>query len=107
MKQHYHLRTVIVKLIVGSLFFFMRSCEYSTTSKGDHKLTHILWKGDIKLYIKRCKLTHIRGCIHLEDKVSATFWTQEIGFKNATVTQWWTGKHLWLVQIWVDIITRP
>ena len=37
--------------------------------------------------------------------MSPTFQTDKNSFKNATVTQWYTGKHICLVRIWADIIT--
>ena len=61
-------------------------------------------KGDIKLYSKQCDLLHSSVYIHLSDKVSLTFRTQNNGVKNSTLTQWWTGKNLCPVQIWADII---
>ena len=42
-----HLNTFIFQLTVGAFFFGMRSCDYSTTPKGDDKRTRILQKGDI------------------------------------------------------------
>ena len=84
----------------------MQSCEYSTTPKWENKKTHILWKGDIRFYRKRRDLPHISGCLHLADKVSLKLRTQKNGAKNAIVTQWRTGKHLFPVQFWVDIATR-
>ena len=58
------------------------------------------------MYRKRHEIIHISGCIHLVDKVSLEFRTQKNGSKNATVTQWKTGKHLDPVQVLDDIITR-
>ena len=84
----------------------MRSCKYSTTPKGDHNQTCILWKGGIKFYRKRRKLPHSRGRLHLADKVSLAFRTHKIGVKNATVNQWRTVKRLCPVQFWADIVTK-
>ena len=80
-KIHYHLSTAIGQLIAGTLFFGMRSYEYSTTPKGDNKQTSILWKGGIKLYRKVCELMNSRFhmqmpykvYIHLANKASPTF----------------------------------
>ena len=105
-KKYSHLITAIMKLVAGYFFFVMRSCDYSATPKGGHKQTRILWKGDIKFYRKRHELPHSSGCLHLGVKVSPTFRTQINGVENATVTQWWTGKHLCLVQVFSDIVTR-
>ena len=66
----------------------------------------ILRKGNIKLYRKRRKLLYIIRRLHLAEKMSPTFRMQKNGVKNATVTQWRTGKHLFPVQFWVDIATR-
>ena len=38
-------------------------------------------------------------------KISPTFMTYNNGVKNATVTQWWTDKHLFPVQIWDGIVS--
>ena len=105
-EQYSHLITAIGQLITGAFFWGKRPCEYSTTPKGDHKRTHILRKRETKFYRKRRKIPHIRGCIQLADKVFPTLWTQKNGVKNATVTQWRTGKHLCPVQVWADIVTR-
>ena len=58
------------------------------------------------LYRKQRKLLHGIDCIHLVYKVSPTFRTQKNGVKNATVTHWRMGKHLFRVQVWADIFTR-
>ena len=87
------------------IFFGMLSCEYSATPKGENKLTRILRKGYIRFYRKRHELLKSRGCIHLLDKVSLAFRNQKNGVKNATLNQWQTGKHLWPVQVWPNIIT--
>ena len=38
--------------------------------------------------------------------MSPPFMTQKNGVKNATVTQWRTGKYFFPVQVWVDIVIR-
>ena len=60
----------------------MRSCEYSTTPKGEDKRKRILQKGDIRFYRKRRELFHDSGILHLADKVSPNIphtekWGQE------------------------------
>ena len=105
-KQHSHLSTAIVQLISGAFFLCIQSCEYSKTPMRGNKRTRILWKGGIMLYRKQRKLLHGIDCIHLVYKVSPTFRTQKNGVKNATVTQWRTGKHIFMVWFWADIITR-
>ena len=95
-----HLNTAIGELIAGAFFFGMRSCKYSTTPKGEDKHTRILQKGDIHFYRKRREFPHNSGILHLSDKVSLTFRTQKKGFKNATVTQWWTTTTICPVRIW-------
>ena len=82
-----HLNTSIGELIAGAFFFAVRSCKYSSTPKGEDKLTLILQKGDISFYRKRIELSHDSGILHLSNKVSPTFRTQKNGVKNATVTQ--------------------
>ena len=83
----------------------MKSCEYSETPKGYNKQTRILRKRYISFHRKQYKLLHSSVCIYLVDKVSPTFFTQNNGVKNVTMTQWGDFKHLFLVQIWVYIIT--
>ena len=82
-----YLRTSIGKIIAGAFLFSMRSFNYCTNPKGDNKQTRILWKGGIKFYSKQRKLRHIRGHIHLVDKVSPTLNTHKNGVKNLPVTQ--------------------
>ena len=74
--------------------------QFGTTRK------HILQKGDIHFYRKRRELSHNSEILHLADKVSPTFRTQENGVKNATVTQWWTTTTLCPVRIWEEIIIQ-
>ena len=99
-----HLNTAIGQLIVGAFLFGMRSCNYSTTPKGEDKNTRILQKGDINFYRKCRGLYHDSGILHLSDKASPTFFTQKNGVKNATVTQWRTATTLCPVRIWAEII---
>ena len=89
--------TDIGQIITGAFFFGMRSCYYSTIPKGEAKLTHILRKGDIIFYRKYHKLTHNSGFIHLAEKVSPTFRTQNNRVNISTVTQWQIGKRLCIV----------
>ena len=96
-KQHSRLISSIFQLIAGTLFFNMWSCVYLTTPKGEEKKGVVLWNVNIRFYRKIFKLIHNSGQIHLVDKISPTFRTQKNGIKNATVTQWWTGKQLCLV----------
>ena len=82
------------------------TCEYSTTTKGEDKHTHILQKGDIRFYRKCRELYHNSGILHLADKVSSAFRTQKNRVKNATVTQWQTTTALCPVRIWAEIIIQ-
>ena len=56
-----HLNTAIGQLIEGAFFFGMRSCEYSTSPKGEDKCTCILHKVEIRFYRKRRELSHNSG----------------------------------------------
>ena len=56
MQTNTHLNTAIGQLIAGKYFFGMRSCNYSTTTNGEDKLTCIIQKGDIHFYRKRRKI---------------------------------------------------
>ena len=101
-----HLNTDIAQLISDVFFFGIQSCEYSTTTKGENKRTHILHKGDIQFLRKCHELPHDSGILHLADKVSPTFRTHKNGVKNATVTQYRTSTSLCQVRIWAEIIIR-
>ena len=83
----------------------MGSDKSSTTLKGERKKTCILRKRDIKFYRKRRELPHSSGRLHLAENLSLTFRTQKNGVKNTTLNQWWTGKHICSVKVWVDIVT--
>ena len=100
------LNTAIGQLIAGAFFFGIRSCEYSTTPKGENKRTRILQKGGIHSYRKCRKISHDSGILHLSDKVSLIFLTHKKGVKNATVTQWRTTTTLCLVGIWAEIVIQ-
>ena len=106
MKKISQLSTSIGQLIAGDFFFGMKSCEYYTTPNGDNKQINILRKGEIRFYRKQRELMHSSGCIHLEEKESLKFRTQNNGVTNTTLTQWRTGKHLCQVKLWSDIIIR-
>ena len=82
-------------LLCGALFFAMRSCEYTTTNKGDGKRrTRTLRCQDVKFFtignegaileIKRSSPLHL---LHSADCVSITFCTQKNGEKMETITQ--------------------
>ena len=105
-KHHSHLSTSIGKLLLGAFLFGMWSCEYPTTPKGENKQTRILQKGYVRFYRKRRNMPQRNGGIHMVEKLSLTFLTQKNCVNDATVSQWSTGKHLYLVKIWSDTITR-
>ena len=103
-KKHSHMSMSISQLISGAIFLGMRSCKYLSNPKGEAKQTRILRKGDIRFYIKRCKLAHNSGCIYIEGKFSPTFGAYKNGVKNATLSQWRTVEFLCPLQIWAGII---
>ena len=105
-KHHYHLITSIGQIITGDLLFGMISCEYYTTPKGENKKTCILRKGGIKFYREWHKIIHSSSRIHFSDKALLTYRKQKNGVKNKTATQCQTGKQLFSVRIWANIITR-
>ena len=92
-REYSHLSTTIRNLTAGPFFFGIRSCKYYTTPKGCHKQTRVLRKGFIKFYRKRGEVPHSIGRLHLADKVSPTFRTQNI------VTQWRRRKNICPVQV--------
>ena len=99
-----HLNTAIGPLIADTFFFGMRSYKYSTTPKGEDKLTRILQKEAMRFYRKRRKIPHDSGILHLADNISPTLRTQKKVSKNATVTQWRTVITFCPVCIWSEII---
>ena len=105
-KQNPHLITATIHITVGGLSFSTRSWKYSTTIKWEANLTHILRKLDIKYYRKHHDIAHRSCLVHLAEKVSPTFQTHNNYIKTATVTKWETVKHLCILWIWADIISR-
>ena len=67
--------------------------------KGVQTHTHPSERG-YTFYRKRRELSHDSGILHLANKVSMIFRTQENGINNATVTQWRTSTTLCPVCIW-------
>lgn len=100
--------TAISQLIIGALFFAMRSCEYSTV-KGTRK-TKRLTLGDIRFYklIKgyNQEIKHSSPEIANADVVSITFIKQKNGEKESTITQHQSNNKLCPVKAWAAIIAR-
>ena len=100
--------TAITQLVIGALFFAMRSCEYSTV-KGERK-TKRLNVGNIRFYKLinglNQEISHFSPEIVNADVVSITFVFQKNGEKEATITQHQSNNKLCPVAAWAAIITR-
>ena len=82
------------KLLIGALFFAMRSCEYSKTDNSESKKTKMLCLRNIKFYNKTSngyleEVPHSSDLAILQSSscVSITFENQKNGEKDATITQ--------------------
>jgi hypothetical protein len=109
------LNTSIGQLLIGALFFAMRSCEYSTTSNQEDKKTKLLCLKNIRLFSISKKgymisIPQSSTLIELQsaDCVSITFENQKNGEKDACITQHRTpnNKPLCPVRAWAQIINR-
>ena len=100
--------TAITQLIIGALFYAMRSCEYSTV-QGERK-TKRLNIGNIRFYKlingMNQEISHKSPEIHNADVVSITFVFQKNGEKEATITQHQSKNTLCPVTAWAAIIAR-
>ena len=86
--------------------FLLHHANNPQTPQKRQKYTRILRKGDIKFKRKRHDLTHDSGLFHLTEKVLLIIWTHKNGYKNAIVSHLRTGKYLYMVRIWEDILSR-
>jgi hypothetical protein len=109
------LNEAIGQLLIGALFFAMRSCEYSTTSNQEDKKTKLLCLRNIRIFSfsKEGYMITIQHSASLEtlqkaDCVSITFENQKNGEKDACITQHRTLPHKQLcpVRAWAQIIHR-
>ena len=104
----------IGQLIIGALFYAMRSCEYSTTPIAEDKKTKLLTVRNVRFFdkdkrgfLRAIKYTPTNPNPGEASCVAITFENQKNGGKDATITQHHTppGK-ICPVRTWAVIITR-
>jgi hypothetical protein len=109
------LNEAIGQLLIGALFFAMRSCEYSSTSNQEDKKTKLLCLRNIRIfslskegYMITLPHTSDLSLLQQADCVSITFENQKNGEKDACITQHRTPPHKQLcpVRAWALIINR-
>ena len=95
-------------LLVGAIFFAMRSCEYlKTVHKEDSKRTKILRLKNIIFKKNRKTLDHTDEEIVSADLVIIKFEFQKNNIRNKSVHMWSTGdKVLCPVRAWAETVRR-
>jgi hypothetical protein len=107
------LNIAMADLLIGALFFAMRSCEYSSTSTSDGpRKTKILTCENVQFLVQdksglsaiphTSKLT----TLYTADCVTITFISQKNGDKTTKVTQYKSTKGLCPVIAWANTIKR-
>jgi hypothetical protein len=104
----------IGQLIIGALFFAMRSCEFSTTSGAEEKRTKLLTINNIRFFdktttglIKAIPHTSTNPAPQDANCVAITFENQKNGEKDATITQHRTPDgRICPVRTWAALVTR-
>ena len=89
-------------LLIGALFFAMRSCEYTKTS-GYKRKTKLLCVRNIKFYRRNRLLSH-RDNIGSADYIAITFESQKNASKNETIIQHKNTKDLCPITSWAYVI---
>ena len=105
--QHSPRSKALAQLIVGALFYGMRSCEYSTVSGA--RMTKKLTIREIRFFQQRREIpkTHANlNILKFSSLVSITFIIQKNGTKYATITQHASGKEICPVKAWAAITSR-
>ena len=106
--------SAIGSLIIGALFFAMRSCKYSHTDKNESKKTKLLCLRNIQFFNKSTdgylqEVPHDSNLTTLQssDCVTITFENQKNGQKDATITQHKTpANRICPVKAWANTIHR-
>ena len=97
--------TTMNSLIIGTFFFTMGSCEYSTT-KGE-KCTKLLTLGNIHFFYGRQEIPHSTSQIMRSHTVSVSFEYQKHDECNDIITQYRTSNFILCpVHQWATIITQ-
>ncbi len=107
------LQHAMADLLIGALFFAMRSCEYSSTSTSDGPYkTKILTCKNIQFLIQNNSSlsailhTPTLTTLYSADCVTITFISQKNGDNAIKVTQYKSNKDLCPVKAWVNTINR-
>ena len=100
--------TATGQLVIGALFFAMRSCEYSKTPKSEEKKSEILQLRDIRFFVAEGLLIHHSDPCLLQKsvRVAITFRNQKNENKFETITQSKTSENLCPVVTWALIVQR-
>ena len=106
--------SAIGSLIIGALFFAMRSCKYSHTDKNESKKTKLLCLRNIQFFNKSTdgylqEVPHDSNLTTLQssDCITITFENQKNGQKDATITQHKTpANRICPVKAWANTIHR-
>ena len=94
------------KLLAGAVFFCMRSCEFTKTSRSDQK-TRAIRPCDISFRVCGVEMPHDHPLLHLAETVSITFGIQKSDVLDETVTQYRSDDHdLCPVEAWATVIRR-
>ena len=102
------LAIAIVWLLIGAIFFCMRSCEYLQTCKDEEKkTTRIIRLGDIKFKLRGKMLKHSAKNLEKADIVMITFRFQKNDWRSQTVHIFKTNDTLLCpVKSWAKTIQR-
>ena len=100
-----HLTIAIGQLIVGALFFGMRSCEYTTVT-GERK-TKLLCVNNFRFFLGNKEL-HTKRELHLHQptSVTITFIRQKNGVEEADITMHFSKQALCPVRAWRSAVLR-
>ena len=103
-----HIEQACSELIVGALFFGMRSCEYTTTQNSNKKLTKVLQLQDIIFRDSNNSLINhanptLSSCANL---VAIRFPIQKNRTKGEIIVQSKSHCTLCPVSIWAQLVTR-
>ena len=96
------------QLIIGALFFGMRSCEY-VTIKGKKRRTKKLLIKDIRFFCHRSETRKVlsnREALLKATSVSITFSLQKNNKKYATISQQRNNTEIFPVTAWAEVILR-
>ena len=94
-------------LLIGAVFFALRSCEYSKTPSSETQRTQTIQVGSVRFRRQRRLLQHNDPLLHLADTVTIDFVDQKNGRRYNRVTQHRTTDPLICpVKAWAWTIRR-